>query len=45
MAFNVLIVDDSSAMRSVIKKTIRFSGFNVGEYLEASDGIEAYKSG
>ena len=41
MAFNVLIVDDSSSMRSVIKKTIRASGFKVGEYWEASDGKEA----
>lgn len=41
MAFNVLIVDDSSSMRAVIKKTIRVSGFNVGEYCEAGDGKEA----
>lgn len=41
MAFNVLIVDDSSSMRAVIKKTIRVSGFEVGEYLEAEDGKEA----
>jgi len=41
MAFNVLIVDDSAAMRSVIKKTIKVSGFKVGEYLEAADGKEA----
>lgn len=41
MAFNVLIVDDSSSMRAVIKKTIRVSGFNVGTYFEAGDGKEA----
>lgn len=41
MAFNVLIVDDSSSMRAVIKKTIKVSGFNVGEYFEAGDGREA----
>lgn len=41
MAFNVLIVDDSSAMRAVIKKTIKVSGFKVGEYLEAPDGKKA----
>ena len=41
MAFNVLIVDDSSSMRSVIKKTIKASGFKVGEFLEAADGKEA----
>lgn len=43
MAFNVLIVDDSLSMRSVIKKTIKVSGFNVGEYFEAADGKEALK--
>lgn len=43
MAFNVLIVDDSLSMRSVIKKTIRVSGFKVGEYFEAADGKEALK--
>lgn len=41
MAFNVLIVDDSSSMRAVIKKIIRLSGFNVSEYWEAADGAEA----
>ena len=41
MAFNILIVDDSSSMRSVIKKAIKVSGFDVGEYLMAGDGREA----
>jgi two-component system chemotaxis response regulator CheY len=41
MAFNVLIVDDSSAMRAVVKKAIKLSGFDVGEYWEAADGKEA----
>jgi two-component system chemotaxis response regulator CheY len=43
MAFNVLIVDDSSSMRAVIKKVIKVSGFNIGNYFEAGDGIEALK--
>lgn len=43
MAFNVLIVDDSSTMRAVIKRTINISGFKVGELWEASDGNEALK--
>ena len=43
MAFNVLIVDDSLSMRAVIKKTIKVSGFKIGEYLEAADGKEALK--
>ena len=43
MAFNVLIVDDSSSMRAVIKKVIKISGFNVGEWWEAGDGKKALK--
>lgn len=43
MAYNVLIVDDSSPMRAVIKKIVKASGFNVSRFFEASDGIEAYK--
>ncbi len=41
MAFNVLVVDDSSTMRAVVKKAIRVSGFTLGTCLEASDGKEA----
>lgn len=41
MAYNILIVDDSFPMRAVIKKIIKASGFNVGEFLEASNGKEA----
>jgi two-component system chemotaxis response regulator CheY len=43
MAFNVLIVDDSSSMRAVIKKMLKVSGFNVGQFLMAGDGKEALK--
>lgn len=43
MAFNVLIVDDSSSMRAIIKKIIKVSGFSVGEFLVAADGKEALK--
>jgi two-component system chemotaxis response regulator CheY len=41
MAFNVLIVDDSSSMRNVIKKTLVMSGFDVGQIFEAGNGQEA----
>ena len=41
MAFNVLIVDDSSSMRSVIKKTLEISGFDIGKIFEAGNGREA----
>ncbi len=41
MSFNVLIVDDSNAMRSVIKKIIAISGFRMDNCLEAGNGKEA----
>ena len=41
MAFNVLVVDDSTPMRSVIKKTLKASGFKVGEFFDAANGREA----
>ena len=41
MAYNILIVDDSLAMRAVIKKSINISGFNAGRILYASNGKEA----
>lgn len=41
MAFNVLIVDDSPAMRLVIQKILMASGFNAGQIFQASNGREA----
>ena len=41
MAFSVLIVDDSPAMRSFIRRVLDMSGFDVGSCLEAGDGIDA----
>jgi two-component system chemotaxis response regulator CheY len=41
MAYKVLIVDDSQPMRSVIKKTIKASGFGGAEFFEAANGQEA----
>nr|QIV52815.1 two-component system chemotaxis protein CheY [uncultured bacterium] len=41
MPINMLIVDDSSSMRLVLKKTISAAGINVGNYYEAADGFEA----
>ena len=43
MAYNILIVDDSTPMRAVIKKIIKASGFDVGEFFEAVNGREALK--
>lgn len=41
MSLNVLIVDDSAVMRSVVKKVLNRSGFELGELCEAGDGQEA----
>lgn len=41
MAVNVLIVDDSLPMRSVIIKTIKASGFGTANFFQASNGNEA----
>lgn len=41
MAYNILIVDDSLPMRAVLKKTLKTSGFNVGQIFEAGNGKEA----
>ena len=41
MAFNILIVDDSSSMRNVIKKTLEMSGLDLGRIFEAGNGHEA----
>ncbi len=41
MGFKLLIVDDSSSMRMIIKRTVKMSGFDVEEYFEAENGSEA----
>ena len=39
----ILIVDDSSMMRSMIKRVVRMTDVPVDEILEAGDGAEALK--
>ncbi len=41
MAHTILIVDDSPPMRTVIRKTIKASGFSSSSFYEAGDGREA----
>ncbi len=41
MAYRLLIVDDSPAMRSFIRRVIDLSGFELAGCWEASNGIEA----
>ncbi len=43
MAFNILVVDDSSVMRAIITKTLRLSQLPLGEVYEASNGQDALK--
>lgn len=41
MAFNLMIVDDSAAMREFILRIITLSGLDVGLCVQASNGAEA----
>jgi two-component system chemotaxis response regulator CheY len=41
MAFNILIVDDSPAMRRVVRRVVDISGTDVGTLFEAGNGLEA----
>jgi len=41
VAFNVLIIDDSPAMRKFIRRVLTLSGVEIGECLDAGDGQEA----
>jgi len=41
MAFNLLIVDDSNSMRTVVKKIVGLTGLEVSQILEAENGRKA----
>jgi len=41
MAYNILIVDDSTTIRAVIAKTLRIAEIPLGELSEAANGQEA----
>jgi two-component system chemotaxis response regulator CheY len=41
MAYRVLLVDDSPAMRTFIRRVMVHSGFDLAECIEAGDGAEA----
>ncbi|MGA2147590.1 MAG: response regulator [Bryobacteraceae bacterium] len=41
MAYRVLIVDDSPAMRALVRRVIRLSGVDVADCFEAGNGREA----
>ena len=40
MALNILVVDDSSVMRSIIIKTLKMTGLPLGDIWEARNGEE-----
>ena len=40
MAVNILVVDDSAVMRSMIQKTLLLSGLQIGEIHQAGNGRE-----
>jgi two-component system chemotaxis response regulator CheY len=44
MAVNVLIVDDSGVMRSMIQKTMKLSGLQIGEIHQAANGREGIEA-
>ena len=41
MGYNVLIVDDSPAMRTFVRRVLELSGLEVSHYLQAGNGLEA----
>jgi two-component system, chemotaxis family, chemotaxis protein CheY len=43
MPLNVLVVDDSSVMRTMIAKVLRVSGIDLGEVFEAANGEEGLR--
>ncbi|MEW5924079.1 MAG: response regulator [Candidatus Zixiibacteriota bacterium] len=44
MAYNILIVDDSKTIRSMLEKVINLSGVSLGEIKTAGNGKEALDS-
>ncbi len=43
MSYNVLIVDDSSVVRSIVRKSIKMSGIETSAVFDAANGKEALK--
>jgi two-component system, chemotaxis family, chemotaxis protein CheY len=43
MSLNVLVVDDSAVMRSMVLKTLQVAGLELGEMHQASNGQEGLK--
>jgi len=43
MPVDVLIVDDSAAIRKILQRVLRQTVIPIGEVLDAGDGVEALK--
>ncbi len=41
MAYRILIVDDSPAMRAFVRRVVQLSGFDVSTFFEAANGQDA----
>ena len=41
MSLQILIVDDSPAMRTFIRRVVKLSGIEIAQYFEAANGVEA----
>jgi two-component system chemotaxis response regulator CheY len=41
MALDILIVDDSAAIRKILQRVLRQTGVAIGSIVEAGDGLEA----
>lgn len=44
MGFNILVVDDSATMRSMVAKTLQMSGISIGQLYEAANGSEGLEA-
>ena len=44
MPVDVLIVDDSAAIRKILQRVLRQTDIPIGDVLEAGDGVEALKT-
>ena len=41
---NILVVDDSRAMRMILKRMLRDAGFDAHDIIEADDGVKALEA-
>jgi two-component system chemotaxis response regulator CheY len=44
MALNILVVDDSTAIRKILIRVLRQTALQIGDIFEARDGVEALEA-